>query len=225
MGLAIFAVIGGIIAWWVLNEPPIVIGIFVLCGAIGFIVLSFLAYAKVFLKLEPKLRMFFVHDDPCEQTMFSEGGGIIRLFRVGIENKSGTTVEGVQVKLETIDPPDYRLSQRLPAQLHRMHDNPPDELQSHWETEFRVRPGDVEYIDVVDKLKGEHSDNNIRFWLKPLGGWYHIPCKRYTIRLAAHARNSMECIGKFVIDVNEKGQLSFEPSFGAGAPTYPNKVM
>lgn len=59
MGLAIVAAIGGIIAWWILHKPPIIIGIFVLGGAIAFIVLSFLAYAKVFFQLEPKLTMFF----------------------------------------------------------------------------------------------------------------------------------------------------------------------
>lgn len=160
-----------------------------------------------------------MHKDPCEQINFLERGSIRRLFRVGIENKGGTTVEGIQVKLENIEPPDSKLSQRLPAQLHRMHDNPSDELPSHWETEFRVRLWDIEYIDVVDRVEGEHSDNNIRFWLKPLGGWYPIPCKRYTISLAAHANNSMKCTGKFVVDVNEKGQLTFEPSFGADAPT------
>jgi len=172
-------------------------------------------------KLEPKLRMFFSRDDPsCEQIMPLKEGAIRRLFRVGIENKGDTTVEGVQVKLETIDPPDFQLSQRLPAQLHRMHDNPSGGQLSDWETEFHVRPEDVEHIDVVEKCEREHSDssNVIRFWLKPLG-LYPIPCKRYTISLAAHAHNSMECTGKFVVDVNEKGQLSFEPSFGADAPT------
>jgi hypothetical protein len=168
--------------------------------------------AKLQQELEPKLRMFFSHDDPsCEQIMPLEGGGIRRLFRVGIENKGGTTVEGVQVKLENTDPPDSVLSQRLPAQLHRMHDNPSDEQPSHWETEFPMRSQDVEHIDVVEKCEREHSDlsNVIRFWLKPLG-LYPISCRRYTIALAAHAYNSMECTGKFVVDVNEKGHLSFE---------------
>lgn len=168
--------------------------------------------AKLQQQLEPKLRMFFSHDDPsCEQIMPLGGGGIMRLFRVGIENKGGTTVEGVQVKLENTDPPDSVLSPGLPAQLRRKHDNPSDANPSHWETEFHMRPQDVEYIDVVEKCEREHSDlsNVIGFWLKPFG-LYPISCQRYTIALAAHAYNSMECTGKFVVDVNEKGQLSFE---------------
>jgi len=222
--VAVIAGVVGFILWAKSTTPPMPIWTIITIG--GGILLFLVANIFTFknmedqrdekqrqLKqvLEPKLEMFFGHCGSCEQTMQIEQGGVRRLFRVGIENKAGATVEGVQVKLESIEPSNSEFNQRLPAQLHRMHDSPSSNQPGDWEDRFDVHPRDKEYIDVVEKCEKQprDSDEVMKFWLKPFG-LYSVPCGHYTITLAAHAHNSVGCTGRFTIDVDEQGHLHFE---------------
>jgi len=169
---------------------------------------------KLAKQLQSSLLIFFSQGGSCQETQgyvrLGEGRkGVRRLFRVGIRNGGGAIVQGVQVKLVDIAPKVYPISQQLPILLHRMHDN-----NQPWETEFDLRPGAEEYIDVVHKEEEEtrYPHEFIVFWLNPLG-LTNVDAGHYTLTLVAQARNSVSCPPqKFVIQVDEQGHLHFDPA-------------
>ncbi len=78
--------------------------------------------------------------------------GILRLFRVGVKNVGGTTIDRVAVDLQRIEPVT---AIRCPVRLHIMHDNSSGVPHRR---EFPLDTEHTEYIDVVQK--GEWPGNS-----------------------------------------------------------------
>jgi hypothetical protein len=148
-----------------------------------------LAVSALEQKLAPRLEMRFLDDTRTYCDLRDEPTGPYRLFRVGIKNVGGTSVDDVEVKLQHIEPPVWTYES-------------PSLTAMHYE-QGPLNPGAERFFDVVDQL----AHGVVR--LLPAPG-QEIPSTSHTLTLEAYGRNVAPCSGVFVVD--------FTPSGAGGGP-------
>lgn len=97
-----------------------------------------------------RFEIIFGNGDPFEQELpISDSNmknGTRRLYRVGIRNAGGASIQRAEVELELIEPPTEI---RCPVPLRIMHDNPLPG-QAH-RLSFSLDPDQTQYVDVIMK--------------------------------------------------------------------------
>ncbi len=131
-----------------------------------------------------------------------------RWYRVGVLNRSRSTIEDVQVETIRLTPPELP---GLPALLHLMHDNPPNPAGPYQQS-LSVPPDKTPsvYVDVVAKVM-----NQPQFQLQhitPGGVRQQFPEGQYLLVLRVRGRGVKSRTRAFVLDLDALGELRFERS-------------
>ena len=115
-----------------------------LSALIGFIIFAILTGFDIFSlrrQLSPRLNLVFGDFPSCIQHM-KNNGHVLTLFRVGLINQGGRTIENVRVSLEQLEPQNIPFG---PIKLWFMHQRQANE-------EFRLHPGTKPglFVDVIE---------------------------------------------------------------------------
>jgi hypothetical protein len=158
-----------------------------------------------------RLEIEFREETPFkqEQPLTDSHGnqGVQKLYRIGVRNVSGATINRVQVKLENIRPSTNIV---CPVPLHIMNDNPsdPDQLRK----EFALDADQIEYVDVVLKDEWSISSGHPMQIAHTVQGLpFHISPRGYELTVVAHGEGAMQARKTFIAKVNKQNRLLFRP--------------
>jgi hypothetical protein len=143
-------------------------------------------------RLTPKLYMPpIVHEQPL-------GDGAATYY-FDVENHSeGETVENVEVKLTSIDPPAIKW---LPIPLQIKHDNRPQKTR-----EFNLNPKDKKQIDLVNGGKNSGLFRIVDV-VTDIGAWTGIRDGSYSLTVTASGRDTPSVTAVFQVWRDETGYL------------------
>jgi hypothetical protein len=134
--------------------------------------------------------------------------GSQRLFRVGIRNVGGITINRVQLELESISP---STSVKCPVPLHFMHDNPPAGMLPR--REFPLDAEQTCYVDVVSKQEWSISGGHpLHIHHTIQGVSFRIDPGNYQLTLFAHGDNVSSIRMTFLACVDPNNRLAFRQS-------------
>lgn len=162
--------------------------------------LTFLAAYKLLIRVEGyearKLAIVSGDGPPFEQVNLIINQQLVNvLFRVGIKNLGGQTLDNVKVALVGVDPdpPPF-----LPIALCQMHDRKP------YKDSFVLNPGAVQYIDVAYAYKPK-SDPTQDWLVQPCYTLGDIPAvwhpRTYTLAINASVKDTAPETRTFVLNV------------------------
>ncbi len=114
---------------------------------IGLFIFAFLVYSHIFSlykRLSPKIDMVFGDFPACRHNFLTKGGQST-LYRVGLVNYGGKTIENIRVSLEQIEPQGITFG---PIRLQFMHQRQPDEV-------LQLHPGKEPslFVDVIQDVR------------------------------------------------------------------------
>jgi len=190
-GVVMFSLIGGL--------PGIAGGLAALLALLMF--LTFLAAYKLLIRVEGyearKLAIVSGDGPPFEQVNLLTDQQLLNvLFRIGIENLGGRTLDNVKVALVGVEPepPPF-----LPIALCQMHDRKP------YKDSFVLNPGAVQHIDVAYAYKpGFDPTQDWHFQLCYTLG--DIPAVwhpgTYTLAISASAKDTAPETRTFMLSVS-----------------------
>jgi hypothetical protein len=121
-----------------------------------FLIFAILVSKHIFFlhrQLTPRLELVFDSFPSCRHDFLFQGRAAT-LFRVGLINHGGKTIENVRVSLEYIEPQGITF---VPVRLRFMHERRPDE-------EFGLHPGKIPslFVDVITDVRSGESTESIQ---------------------------------------------------------------
>lgn len=168
--------------------------------------------------------VFHAPDSPYLQAVYDMPGhpevARSKLFRIGVHNAGIDTVEGVRVMLETIEPPVSHI-RCLPIWLHCMNDNPLENRERPFETEFQLNGDETIHFDVIRQRAGLQVTGPRAVQPTPeqphltpavldLRDSLTIPFERHELTILATGRDMAACRKRFTVTFDEHGGLLFE---------------
>src|SRR5262249_35257859 len=134
----------------------------------------------------------YIHDD------FDPSVGSRR--RIGVRNETDTTLEGVEVFIDSFIPQGADF---LPIHLRRLH----GEEQPFTLTPLQEVPIDVAFAAVIDAQYGDHLA--LQYDSRTAPNVIPINKAPYTLTLRAIARGSRPAVESFALSIDDDGRLLF----------------
>lgn len=150
----------------------------------SFVIFAILVYVHIFSlrkQLSPKIDLVFGNDPACRHIFQNNKGDFSTLFRVGLINSGGKTIDNIRVSLEQIEPEGITYG---PIPLRFMHEK---ESQG----EFRLHPSKRPslFVDVIQDVFISSTGRMLNFPYAVKGVPNNFPLGTYCLTLVAEGRD------------------------------------
>lgn len=169
-------------------------------GLAIFVVLIYVHIFALQSKLTPKMDLIFGEHKSCVFHYPGDYKFVPVLYRVGLINCSGKTIDDVRVSIEDLAPQGIEFG---PIKLKFMHQRNKNEI-------FPLHPSDAPglFVDVVSNIQ-QGEDYMICLNYATSGVSNIIEAGRYEMTLLAEGKDVPACRKKFWVDLNNTGNLVF----------------